>query len=69
MTPPSELKLYVVGETSGDPAEWSEWGDRVLVIARSAEEAMELGGINCAAEIPLRTPMIIYRESSRDPAD
>jgi hypothetical protein len=41
---PKKLRLLVVGESSGDPDEWSEWPNRALVIAGSPEEALALMG-------------------------
>lgn len=55
------LKLYVVGEDSGDPTDWERWRFYQIVCAGSAEEAERL---SCApkgsvAEIPLDRPMVI----------
>jgi hypothetical protein len=38
----SALKLFVVGERSGDPNDWGQWTTKALVIASSAEEALRL---------------------------
>lgn len=40
----NELRLFVVGESSGDPAEWSPYSCRCLVFAENAEAAKELAG-------------------------
>jgi hypothetical protein len=37
-----KLKLFVLGESSGNPDEWSRFGSRALVLARSAEEALSM---------------------------
>lgn len=47
----SELKLFVVGELSGDPEEWSPWGGYGLVLARSKEEALSFVDHIHAAEV------------------
>jgi hypothetical protein len=38
----AELKLFVVGESSGNPDEWRDSGGRVLVIATDPAEALSL---------------------------
>ena len=40
--PKPELRVFVVGELSGDPADWSELTGRTFVIAASEEEALAL---------------------------
>lgn len=42
MSNENQLKLYVVGESSGDPGEWGEFGSRFLVLARNPAEARQL---------------------------
>jgi hypothetical protein len=37
-----KLQLYVVGESSGNPDDWSEYGSRMIVIAAGKEEACKL---------------------------
>jgi hypothetical protein len=45
MTIPSEqLKLFVVGESSGDPDDWKEYPNCTFVMSRTPEEALELCG-------------------------
>lgn len=36
------LKLYVVGESSGDPSKWRQWATKSLVIAENPQEAIRL---------------------------
>jgi hypothetical protein len=36
------LKLYVVGESSGDPKSWFGYGSRDLVLAESAADAIAM---------------------------
>jgi hypothetical protein len=36
------LKLFVLGERSGDPADWSQWRSRTLVLAESLEAALAM---------------------------
>ena len=38
----NELKLFVIGESSGDPLKWGQPFLRVLIIANSAEEAQRM---------------------------
>jgi len=43
MTPENQkLKLFVVGELSGDPREWNDLGNRTLVIATDVADALRL---------------------------
>jgi hypothetical protein len=55
-----KLKLFVVGESSSDPATWSKWGGRAIVIAHDAEEAYGMvEGFSGVTEIPLDKPVIL----------
>ena len=36
------LKLYVVGNTSSNPNDWSEWDEIALVLAETSEQALTL---------------------------
>lgn len=59
-----KLNLYVVGELSGDPNDWSEYGSRAIVIAASAEEAIQIAGtVDCAALIQCVHPIVLMRDS------
>jgi hypothetical protein len=43
MTPKKpQLKLFVVGERSGDPSTWDAWTQKHLVIAENKEQAAEM---------------------------
>jgi hypothetical protein len=55
------LKLFVVGQKSANPDEWSALFDRALVIAHDAAEAVELSGLKSGdcAEIDLATPQLL----------
>ena len=53
------LKLYVVGETSPNPQDWSIWSELSIVIAESAEEATRLAGSVPATEIPMGIPQVL----------
>jgi hypothetical protein len=48
-----KLKLFVVGESSGDPDEWSGEGGYSIVIAHDETEAMSFSPGGPVAEIPL----------------
>ncbi len=60
------LKLYVVGETSGDPADWHDYGNRAIVAAYTPEEAValcgDLIGNEVATELSPTVPMIIVHD-------
>ena len=61
------LKLFVVGESSGDPAEWSEWPDRVFVMARDGDEALATCGYSAeihgeAREVVADEPTILFHD-------
>lgn len=56
------LKLFVVGESSPDPGEWSIWDEYVLVIAADEAEAIKLserGERECVCEIPMDKPLYL----------
>ena len=57
------LKLFVVGESSGDPNDWDDWDDRAIVIAHDGNEAIALSGLGChnVAEIKLESPIVLER--------
>lgn len=62
-----ELKLFVVGESSGDPENWSGFGSRVFVIASNAAEALALAGdlaAPCVAEVDMTKPSVLVHEDS-----
>lgn len=58
------LKLFIVGEPSGNPADWSVECYRAYVFARSAEEALMLVsmGDEPVAEIVPEEPMVLVVE-------
>lgn len=55
-----DLKLFVIGEVSADPMEWSCRPNRVLVLAHTEEEANEITESNDAVEVCASRPAIIY---------
>lgn len=59
------LKLYVVGESSGDPGDWPVMCDRTFVIAHDAVEARTVsrrGGECPTAEVEFKEPTLLYVE-------
>jgi ribonuclease H / adenosylcobalamin/alpha-ribazole phosphatase len=54
------LKLFVVGESSGDPDKWSDLGGYSIIIAANKEQAERLSswpGPVC--EIPMTAPCVL----------
>jgi hypothetical protein len=67
-TEQKELKLYVVGESSGDPASWSIYGSRKVVIAKDEKQACDLA--DCSESVSVRLlelcePMVLMDEYYR----
>jgi len=61
------LKLFVVGEESGDPSLWDTYPDRSLVLAHDAEEARRLVGNGApVAEVMGETPCVLMRQEWTD---
>ncbi|QEL19809.1 ribonuclease HI family protein [Limnoglobus roseus] len=58
-SPTGALKLFVVGESSGDPAGWDNERGRELVLATSAAEAEALAGDGPAYEVAVAAPAVI----------
>jgi hypothetical protein len=58
------MKLYVLGERSGDPNDWRQYGSRVFVLARSREEALSLHSefSTHVAEVPTTEPCILCHD-------
>ena len=65
---PNGLKLYVVGERSGDPADWPVQCARAYVVAHDADEARALarmGGDRPVAEVaPGEPTVLLYEEDN-----
>lgn len=63
-----KLRLFVIGELSGDPDDWIPWNPyRAIVIAHDEEEARRL--VDCCtmiAEIPFVRPVKLMSESAAD---
>ena len=61
-------KLYVVGSTSPDPADWSAWDEVSLVIATTEQEALELDGRTgyLVTEIPLTRSILLLQSPPVD---
>ena len=65
MTFANGLKLYVVGEESGNPGDWPIECHRAYVVARNVEEARMLarmGDEAPATEILPEEPMVLFFE-------
>ena len=61
------MKLWVVGENSPNPEEWSIWSEYSLVVAGTAEQACELVGRRApATEIPLVKAQVLVKMSEPD---
>jgi hypothetical protein len=58
------LKLYVVGERSGNPADWPILCHRAYVVAHSPEEALAIAnmGDEPVAEVTPDEPMVLIIE-------
>jgi hypothetical protein len=69
MTPEKQkLKLFVVGQSSENPDDWSEWSSNLLVVAESREAALRLSGCPLswpAAEITMTTPVVLSGDLTR----
>ncbi len=62
------LKLFVLGESSGDPVDWSGWGRRAFVLATSKDEALSLhDGYSDAAEVIAVEPCVLGRDDPGEP--
>jgi hypothetical protein len=62
---PKKLRLFVVGESSGDPDEWMAYGERAIVVAHDEEEARSLVDFsNRVTEIPFTKPVKLMSEHS-----
>jgi hypothetical protein len=60
------LKLYVVGELSGDPNRWSRFSKRSLVLASTPEQAVEMADSSVlCAEVVMSQPIVLCREEGR----
>jgi hypothetical protein len=60
----ARMKLYVVGESTPEPAKWSIWSEWSLVLAGSPEDALRVAGDakgyttnREVCEIPMDKPM------------
>ena len=60
------LKLFVVGESSGNPDDWHAFGGYSLVLAMSPEEATRLAGDYPAVEVSLDKSRLLLRVSLAD---
>jgi hypothetical protein len=60
-----KLKLFVVGQLSGNPEEWTDLGTRAIVAAYSPEQAVEMAGCgHCVAELDVREPGVLVVEEN-----
>lgn len=63
------FQLYVVGESSSDPDDWSEWSERAFVAARSPAEALANAGAPEDAPVALivfTRPIVLARITVRE---
>ncbi len=57
------LKLYVLGESSGDPDDWGAWGRRALVLAETSEQALALhDAFGLVAEVKGTRPVLLAQD-------
>lgn len=63
-----KLRLFVIGESSGDPGDWLPWNPyRAIVIAHDEEEARSLvEGSSTVTEIPFTRAIKLMSESAPD---
>ncbi len=63
-----EFKLFIVGESSGNPEDWTPWNPhRAIVVAHDKEEAISLvDSAASVAEIPLTRAVKLMSESAPD---
>ncbi len=59
------MKLFVVGESTADPENWSQWNTPTFVIAETPERAVELaehfeGMRSDVCELPMTSEMVIW---------
>lgn len=61
-------KLFVVGETSPNPKDWSIWSEYVLVLANSPNEALRLSDRQGekVTEIPMDKSVVLVSMSEPD---
>ena len=70
MNAENRLKFFVVGESSGDPDKWDGWGNRAIVLAHDAKEALSLTDFsNQAAEIKMDKAVLLLSTEGRDSQD
>jgi hypothetical protein len=57
------LKLFVVGETSGNPDDWPAGFPRILVLAAGADEALRVAdsGYSQVAEVTAKRAVVLCR--------
>jgi hypothetical protein len=59
------LRLFVVGESSGDPRRWATLGSRAFVLANDAKEAISIAGSIYGpnvVELDIKEPMVLFVE-------
>ena len=57
------LRLFVVGELSGDPSRWSRIAKRSFVLARTPEQAVKMADLSVlCAEVVFSQPIVLCRE-------
>lgn len=53
------LELFVIGELSGNPGEWSDRGPRIIVLAHDGEEALLFADHSSMATEVILTPGVL----------
>ena len=59
------LRLYVVGESSGNPRDWSRYWGRKLVMATSPEQACDISDGARAVLVEATEAIVLMEENSR----
>jgi hypothetical protein len=54
------MKLFIAGEVSSDPAEWDHFGNCMLVLAESSEEALSITGGMPVVEVCMDSPAVLF---------
>ena len=58
-----KFKLFVLGESSGNPDKWSEYGWRAFALATTSDEALALfPEFAIASEVSVDGPMLVFVE-------
>ncbi len=60
------MKLFVIGNSSPNPKDWSEWNEVVFIIAENEKQAQKIAEDNYSpiCEIPMDKAMVLYKAPS-----